>query len=216
MALRLQSKWDKEDEELREQREFAIALERGNMDVTRSNLEKLNAVQRAQDPDRGTVKATRHSQPAKAEPSSRKKPVESFTEALAVSPVKKSVDEKLVSSRESLEEALATLAKCRQEWLSLKTDIEEARGLPDGWQLDRRAIFMLEREAEMKEILERVEKTVSYRKNRVAKLEETVHNRDQMKCVSCMELKEDSLVAVLACKHAYCGDCIAGKYPLPS
>lgn len=33
----------------------------------------------------------------------------------------------------------------------------------------------------------------------------------KIKCVSCMEAGDSARMAVLSCKHAYCGDCLSGK-----
>ncbi|EPE31241.1 RING/U-box [Glarea lozoyensis ATCC 20868] len=133
IALRLQSTWDREDEDLREQREFALAVQSGSVDLTSANLKRLEAVHRA----RPSLLESR--------------------------------------SREDARHSTQRLSLGRSK-VQYADDIVQAEGM------------------------------------KVAAVEPRRSSQMVLPCVSCMELKTKALTATLACKHVYCGDCIAEAF----
>jgi hypothetical protein len=152
VALRLQSKWDREDEEIREQREFAMSLQ-GGQDVTRANLDRLNAAHERR-PPREIVIDTRE---------------------------RRDIVPKYPYKKHEAEERTASLA---------------------------------DRHTRLRNAIENVDKKARDIQQRAVTLNRKGSYRIRMECVSCMEHKEKHLVAILECKHVYCGDCIAGNSPI--
>jgi hypothetical protein len=153
VALRLQSKWDKEDEEIREQREFAMSLQ-GDNNVTLANLERLNAAQERRPPR-----------------------------------------EMVIDTRVRRDQVPKQASKT--------------------YKLEGMATSMADMNTRLRKAIENVDKSTKDIQQRTEVLKRKASHRLRMECVSCMERKEKHLIAVLECKHVYCGDCIAGKSLIP-